>query len=573
MRGISFRACWSLSPRPMSVRTLPRLGVFVGLLVFVCIATSALRFWNLENRGLSEDESISVLHAAGYRETEFHAAFVDSLQHRVAQMRMYQGSAVTRPASAVLQSLALEDPQHPPLYYLMLHEWQRLSGASAAAQRVPSILLGIALVPAMYWLCMELFDCRRTAAIGAALIAASPFFFTYSREIREYILFAFCAIVANALLLRTQKTPTAPLWALYTLSLVIGLYADLFFPLLLVAHALYFFLCGDRKFKLGGIFALLAAIGLFLPWISAYAHYAPITKLVAKGGGADATVAWTAGRWPLKMMVEKWLFNVGTTFFDLEYYKLRLGILLLPIFAALFYSLLHLVRNATQLQRRFLGCLLFATIFLFAASDVILNAHVSVITRYGTLAYVTLLLFMSAMLGFEVGRPRFRSVARGLTVGIVAASVASCVVGAQSSEWWDNHADDEVIPIATRINTVEHPLLIAPSTSYLRVFTLSFRLKDDARVTFPTAGAPRFLPREKAFLVATQAEAADFIKLAKGVRFEPLYLARYSQTWEAFHRPLQRGQLQDADVNKLSLWKIINSEGLVATRSASAAHR
>ncbi len=86
---------------------------------------------------------------------------------------------------SILADLAQGEP-HPPFYPLLLWLWMKAAGSSEFAVRLPSVLLGTALVPlAALW-------GRRLAGRGAGLAAAAlavvnPFLLWYSQEARMYI--------------------------------------------------------------------------------------------------------------------------------------------------------------------------------------------------------------------------------------------------------------------------------------------------------------------------------------------------------------------------------------------------
>jgi uncharacterized membrane protein len=541
-----------VSARPHSIvarrqvpRAVPADGAFLALLFAAVFAVALLRFGNLEQRVLWLDEGISVLRAAGYTQAEFAHAIHDGREHTVREIRVYQGRGIAREPGAVVRSLMFEDPQHPPLYYVLLNLWQRAAGGSVAAQRVLSVLIGLSLIPAMYWLCMELFRCPVTAAIGAALVAVSPFFFAYSHQLREYGLLAVSAVVAQALLLHAYRSGRPLTWMLYAFSLAIGLYTDLFFALIVVAHVLFVLAAPNhRASKWIGIAAIACGLILYAPWIAVLSLHAQT---------ADQTNAWSSVRWPLSMLAAKWAFNIGTVFFDLEYQRLWLAAFLLPVLALAGYAAVFAVTKTSATQRLSIGTLLFSTIIVFSMSDFAMHAHRSAITRYGTLSYVAVLLAMTALLGSLTARPRTRTLGLVLTLAIVAGGLVSCIAASRNLVWWDNHQDDELIPIAARINAVRNPLIISSGASKM-LYLLSFRLNDDARVMFPRSRLPAVSGRN-VFLAATQESARDFLG-TPGVVFQPLYVARYSLAWETFHRPLRPGEFADAAEQKLSLWRV-----------------
>ncbi len=85
-----------------------------------------------------------------------------------------------------IQGVASQDT-HPPLYYLLIHLTQSLSGSSDFALRYPSALLGALLVPLIFQLGRRLFGYR--AGLAAALfVAVNPLQIWYGQEARMYTL-------------------------------------------------------------------------------------------------------------------------------------------------------------------------------------------------------------------------------------------------------------------------------------------------------------------------------------------------------------------------------------------------
>jgi hypothetical protein len=81
--------------------------------------------------------------------------------------------------------LAIAVDIHPPLYYLLLHEWMPLAGRGEYAVRFPSVLLGLLLVLALYKLGSSVAG-RLAGFASAAVGAAAPFYIAYSQEARMY---------------------------------------------------------------------------------------------------------------------------------------------------------------------------------------------------------------------------------------------------------------------------------------------------------------------------------------------------------------------------------------------------
>ena len=101
-----------------------------------------------------------------------------------------EGITVSLLRAPLAEMLAASD--RPPLYYVILHPWTRLSGASEFAVRLPSALFGLATVYLTHRLGAVLFE-RRVGLIAAAMVALSLFQIRYSQEARNYMLMCMLA--------------------------------------------------------------------------------------------------------------------------------------------------------------------------------------------------------------------------------------------------------------------------------------------------------------------------------------------------------------------------------------------
>jgi mannosyltransferase len=82
----------------------------------------------------------------------------------------------------------------PPLYYALAWPWIQLTGTGEFGLRSLSAVAGVATVPVVYLIGLELRG-RATGLIAAALVAVSPMLLWYSQEARAYaLLVLLCAI-------------------------------------------------------------------------------------------------------------------------------------------------------------------------------------------------------------------------------------------------------------------------------------------------------------------------------------------------------------------------------------------
>jgi 4-amino-4-deoxy-L-arabinose transferase-like glycosyltransferase len=157
----------------------------------------------------------------------------------------------------------------PPLWYLLTWADARIFGDGALALRLPSALAGIATVPVVWAIGQELAG-RRTALIGAALVAANPLLVWYSQEARAYGLFVLLAALSMLCFVRLLREPSRGRAAAFAASGALALLTHYFAVFLLVPMALW--LLRERAARRTALEAIapIAIVGLaLLPLISA----------------------------------------------------------------------------------------------------------------------------------------------------------------------------------------------------------------------------------------------------------------------------------------------------------------
>ena len=85
----------------------------------------------------------------------------------------------------------------PPLFYILLHFWIQVFGASETATHWLSLTFGLLAIPAAYWAGKSLVS-RRTGLYAATLFAFSAFLTQYADETRMYELMALLGLLATS---------------------------------------------------------------------------------------------------------------------------------------------------------------------------------------------------------------------------------------------------------------------------------------------------------------------------------------------------------------------------------------
>jgi uncharacterized membrane protein len=521
-------------------RSSVRVRWILYALLVVGIAGVALRIEGYSTRLFWTDEAITALRTAGYTGAQFTAAMQNGRPHTVTDVMHYAGRGSDRPIRDVVHSLALEDAQHPPVYYVITAVWTRIAGASIASLRLPALIFGMLLPFAAGWLCFELYGTRYGALLGFALSAVSPVFVIYSQQAREYGLWAVCMALSTALLLRAERTGARGWWILYAICGVASLYADVLFATVLISHAIY------AAWRLRGAqlraFAISAGISViaFIPW----------AIVMYEGRRAiELSNAWTAGPWPLMMLLEKWVFNAGTTFFDLEYAHAILAIVLLPVFMLLAIAIIWNVAYAPERPRIMMTAMLAVPVVLLFLPDLVLHEHRSSVTRYGFALWLSFIICVAGFLASRLQRRAKIVLWSAISALLLVVELSSSAVDVGSPSWWDNHQDQTLPGVARVVNRTPSPLLVAPGR-WARILDLSFYLDPNVRILFvPSHAVVRPALQSPTFLIGIQQDADAYERTFGNSALQFAYAGNESNA------QVRRFRNQAQDLDALSLWR------------------
>lgn len=167
--------------------------------------------------------------------------------------------------SELFSSLTSTEP-HPPVYYLFMKLWIGIFGDSEVSLRLPSLISGSALIPAVYLTASRLFD-RASALLSALFVALSPIAVYYSCEARNYMFVCLASLSAFYFALSYLKETRPLRLAFFSLLLFVSLFthnytfflAPVFLSLPLLIHS-------ERKSRIRFFAAALAPLALFALW-------------------------------------------------------------------------------------------------------------------------------------------------------------------------------------------------------------------------------------------------------------------------------------------------------------------
>jgi len=473
-----------------------------------------LRFWvvtivvlgiffrvvNLDHKVFWGDEAFTALRISGHTITDFVKDFYGTEKSVSAiDILEYLRPNPAKGMQDVIDGLAAEDPHLPFLYIALVRFWAQWFGGSIAVLRSLSVVFGVLALPAMYWLCSELFRSRSVAWMGVAVIAVSPFHVLYSQEARSYSLWTLMILLSSALLLRSLRQSNPLYWSLYAVSVALGIYSHLFYIFVALGHGIYVLVV--ERFRLSRLliaYLIATACGAatFVPWaILLFDNRGQAEKMVS--------VAWRESNFSLPSLMSMWIGNISRLFFDvglgsqdsfrtiLPFTPLLLGCILLAA-----YSIYFLMRQAKPQIRLFVGILLVTSTLFFLASDFLIGGRLSGMPRYSIALYLGIQLAVSYTFASKLfdARKRFEW---KLLIGVVfSLSIFSCAISVPEKVWWHKGPPTtRYIPQAAAwINQTKNPWVVTDQ-GFFCIPALANELKPDVRMEFvPEGEAPR-LPR------------------------------------------------------------------------------
>jgi len=169
----------------------------------------------------------------------------------------------------------------PPLFYMLLHVWMSVFGASEPATHALSLVFGLLCIPAGMWMGWALCG-RRAGLYMAVLCALSTFLTAYAQETRMYELMALLGILQTTAFIMAFVYRRRGYLILFAVCQALMLYTHawgLFFGAgFLVALIPIWRVSEDRRGVVRD--ALLAYVGagiLFLPWVPNFVYQATHT--------------------------------------------------------------------------------------------------------------------------------------------------------------------------------------------------------------------------------------------------------------------------------------------------------
>lgn len=511
-------------------RSRDRRAALLALIVVLALGT-VFRFANLDKKVYWGDETFSSMRIAGYTLAEVTQELFDGQIRTGDELQHYQQPNPERGAGDTIRALAIDDPQHPPFYYLMARAWEQIFGSAVAVRRVLPVLFGLALIPVMGGLAWELFGTVPTAGLTMAIAALSPFHILYAQEVREYSLWALMIAGTSWLLLRAWRRNTWRDWGGYAIALILMLYTHLFSVLVAASFGVYGLVrWGVERQRSPFVRFLIASIAAgvaFLPWLKI---------ALLNSSVVERTNEFTAEPVPLPILAWNWALNLARLWIDwdpqgrvialhprfphgLEH--LLQGGIIVGVALGTGFAIGDMVRRYPMRVWGLVLALMGGQGLTLIGMDLVAGGFRSAIARYLVPCYLGLQLAMAAFLGQRMGQSRrWRgAIAVALSVGMVSGAIAL-----PARTWWTKQGSFDNPAVAAAITTSDQPLIVA--TFYLpRLLSLSYELPPQTRYQLAAEPLITDLPTAAldVFLYRPSQELRDRLAADPRYHLEPAY--------------------------------------------------
>lgn len=395
---------------------------FRFLLVIFLLLGIFFRFTNIDKKIYWHDEAYTSLRISGYTMEQVIQNVSARNEINIKELQQYQRIRPDSQLIETIKSLAIEDPQHPPLYYVLLRFWAQWFGDSVVVIRSLTILISLLVFPSVYWLCIELFKSSLVGWIAVALLAVSPVHVLFAQEAREYCLSTVTILLSSAALLRAMRLNTKLNWGIYAGTLAISLYTLLLSVLVAIGHGIY--VAVNEKFiaskrAIAYLLASSAAILIYLPWL---------LTIILSFYTFVGTTSWTSRYISKINLFENWLLNFSHIFFDIgsEPPEIFISLILLILFGSSIYILL---KTTSQRVWLFILTLMGVTALSLMLPDIILGGQRSIIPRYLFPCYLGIQLTVAYLLATQISSATSRiRIGQAILTLLLVGGVISCQI-------------------------------------------------------------------------------------------------------------------------------------------------
>ncbi|MBD2493013.1 glycosyltransferase family 39 protein [Nostoc sp. FACHB-280] len=503
------------------------------LVISILILGIYFRFVNLDKKVYWTDEVYTSLWLSGHPSTEIIEKFYNGEVVNVGILQQYQQVNPAQGISSAMVRLAIEDSQHPPLYYFLAWFWSAWFGNSVAVIRSLSAVISVFSLISIYYLCRELFALSLTRWMSVSLIAISPFHILYAQEAREYSLWTLTIIFANYTILLALRKKTFTSWVIYAVSLILSFYTFLFSIFVVLGHGIY--ILGINGFKktqslIAYLLSVTVTIIAFIPWL--------IVIYQGKISGRIQRLDWIKEATSLPALIGKWLLNITRIFLDWviinDNISFKAIIWLIPftlvIVILISYGFYYLYRSTPKTTWLFIFTLTLTTAIALIIPDIISGGRRSGVARYLIPTFLGIQLTVAHLLASKLvalQSIKRQNIWRLMTIFIISCGVISCVILSPEDIWWNKGAANNLRlnQVAAVINQTSQPVLVSDA-NFPYILGLTHIVNADVNFQLTTQPQNLVIPKatDNLFLFYPSRNLHRYLKV--NYHLEPAYIEK-----------------------------------------------
>jgi len=412
-----------------------------------------LRFYKLEHKEYWCDEAYTSLMISGHTREQFRDT-VCTGQPLLAKDLRREFQTPLGPTSGFIKDCIEMGGHHPPLYFLLARVWTERFGSGVIAMRLLPALLSLLLLPAAYWLGLELFRSTTVARIAVILMAVSPNLVLHAQNAREYSLWIALVACTSAALLRAVRLQQKKYWLIYAVVNAVSLYTYSLSVFVSLAHCLSVF-CTE-KLRLTSVVksqlqSTLLSFLLYSPWLVVMACKRHVLE----------DMAWLDKKISLIKLVTGWKNGFTLIFAQVPdpwlQGSLSLGLLAIAVVVACVF-----LRRAQRRQVIFITCLTACSILPLVVPDLVFGGFRSIITRYMMPAVIAVFLAFAFTISqmLEAAARPIRAAGALLLAAMIGCGIASCIANTTLAIHPQFSIGEDLASMARIINSSPKPVMV-----------------------------------------------------------------------------------------------------------------
>jgi uncharacterized membrane protein len=463
----------------------PKLLIYIILLVLG--VGIFFRFVNLDKKIYWGDEAFTSLWISGH-----HLSVIETIYNgkiiSIENLHKYQKILPENGVIDTVNAVAKNNPLHPPLYFALLRLWVGVFGDSIAATRSFSAVISLCIFPAIYWLCLELFNSSLVGWIAIALTAVSPYHILYAQEARPYILWAVTILLSSACLLRAIRINKPLNWGIYAIALAASLYTNVFSVFVAFGQGIYILLIQRFRFSqivinkilINYLLASFAGILLFSPWMSLLINY-QIHRETEPGTPFLVLSKRLIG------IISRIFLDVGVDSSDEIKKAIPLIIPILLILITIGFSFYFLYQTTSKATWGFIFTLTGCCLIPFFIRDILTSTGTFLISnRYLFPSYLGIEIAVAYLLAHKITQVKIswqKKFWQLFFLTLLSAGILSGIVSSQAEVWWNKGGPitQDELEIVYIVNQSSHPLIVSDA-GFWNIMNLSSKLDSKVRL-------------------------------------------------------------------------------------------